>query len=169
MAEQLLRVGVITSPHGIRGEVNVYPTTDEPDMFEEWETLLLRRRSGDTLLHIEGVKYFKKMVILKFTEIRDRNEAELLREAELYIERSQARECGEHENFVADLIGMEVVTEDGERFGVCTDVFETGANDVYEIRRENGQTVLLPAIRSCILSADPETNRMTVKVPEGLL
>ena len=169
MAEDLLRVGVITSPHGVRGEVNVYPTTDEPDMFEEWETLILRQQGKDRLLHVEGVKYFKKMVILKFEEISDRNETELLREAELYIERSQSRECGEHENFVVDLIGMDVVTEDGTHFGVCTDVLETGANDVYEVTRDSGEKVLLPAIRSCILSAEPEENRMTVRIPEGLL
>ena len=169
MAEELLRVGVITSPHGIRGEVNVYPTTDEPDMFEEWETLTLRTKKGDETVHVTGVKFFKNMIILQFKEVPDRNGAELLREAELYIHRSQARECGEYEDFVVDLIGMNVVLEDGTPFGVCTDVMETGANDVYEVKRTDGKTILLPAIRSCILDTDTETNTMTVSIPEGLL
>ena len=169
MAEDLLRVGVITSPHGIRGEVNIFPTTDEPDMFEEWEALVLRTPKGDREVHITGVKYFKNMIILGLREIADRNMAETLRQAELFIHRSQARECGEYEDFVVDLIGMKVVLEDGSLFGECTDVLETGANDVYEVRTAKGETVLLPAIRSCIIRTDKETNTMTVSIPEGLL
>ena len=76
---------------------------------------------------------FKNMVILSLEEIADRNQAELLRQAELYITRDQATPCGENENFITDLIGLRVVDENKEELGKCTDVFQTGANDVYEI------------------------------------
>ena len=164
-----LRVGVISSPHGIKGEVKVYVTTDEPEMFEEWETLHLVSKKETKLVHIERVGFFKQMAILGFREVGDRNTAETLRGAELYIERSQASPCGENENYIADLIGMEVVLEDGSPFGTCTDVLQTGANDVYEVLHVSGKKVYLPAIPSCILKADTEENRMTVHILDGLL
>ena len=136
--EDLLRVGVISSAHGIKGEVNVFPTTDEPEMFAHWKTLRLVEKKQSRLIHVRGAKYFKNMVILSLEEIADRNQAELLRQAELYITRDQATPCGENENFITDLIGLRVVDENKEELGKCTDVFQTGANDVYEIELLDG-------------------------------
>ena len=99
--EDLLRVGVISSAHGIKGEVNVFPTTDEPEMFEHWKTLRLVEKKQSRLIHVRGAKYFKNMVILSIEEIADRNQAELLRQAELYITRDQAAPCGENENLTS--------------------------------------------------------------------
>ena len=152
--EDLLRVGVISSAHGIKGEVNVFPTTDEPEMFAHWKTLRL----------VE-----KKQSRLSLEEIADRNQAELLRQAELYITRDQATPCGENENFITDLIGLRVVDENKEELGKCTDVFQTGANDVYEIELLDGRKVLFPAIPSCILDVDLEKGIMTVHVMAGLI
>ena len=112
--EDLLRVGVISSAHGIKGEVNVFPTTDEPEMFAHWKTLRLVEKKQSRLIHVRGAKYFKNMVILSLEEIADRNQAELLRQAELYITRDQAAPCGENENFITDLIGLRVVDENKE-------------------------------------------------------
>ncbi len=140
--EDLLRVGVISSAHGIKGEVNVFPTTDEPEMFAHWKTLRLVEKKQSRLIHVRGAKYFKNMVILSLEEIADRNQAELLRQAELYITRDQATPCGENENFITDLIGLRVVDENKEELGKCTDVFQTGANDVYEIELLDGRKVL---------------------------
>ena len=112
--EDLLRVGVISSAHGIKGEVNVFPTTDEPEMFAHWKTLRLVEKKQSRLIHVRGAKYFKNMVILSLEEIADRNQAELLRQAELYITRDQATPCGENENFITDLIGLRVVDENKE-------------------------------------------------------
>ena len=114
--EDLLRVGVISSAHGIKGEVNVFPTTDEPEMFAHWKTLRLVEKKQSRLIHVRGAKYFKNMVILSLEEIADRNQAELLRQAELYITRDQATPCGENENFITDLIGLRVVDENKEEY-----------------------------------------------------
>lgn len=167
--EDLLRVGVISSAHGIKGEVNVFPTTDEPEMFKQWKSLYLIDKKQKRIMHVLGAKYFKNMVILSFEEITDRNQAELLRQAELYITRDQAAPCGENENFITDLIGLRVEDEVGEELGKCTDVFQTGANDVYEIELKDGRKVLFPAIRSCILNVDIEKGVMTVHVMDGLI
>ena len=117
-----------------------------------------------TVLHAGG-----KFGGLSIEEIADRNQAELLRQAELYITRDQATPCGENENFITDLIGLRVVDENKEELGKCTDVFQTGANDVYEIELLDGRKVLFPAIPSCILDVDLEKGIMTVHVMAGLI
>lgn len=89
-----------------------------------------------------AVQSILKTWSLSLEEIADRNQAELLRQAELYITRDQATPCGENENFITDLIGLRVVDENKEELGKCTDVFQTGANDVYEIELLDGRKVL---------------------------
>lgn len=167
--DELLRVGVITSAHGVKGEVNVFPTTDEPHMFAKWKTLVLRHAGKSNEIKVNGAKYFKQMVILKLEGMADRNQAETLRQAELFITRDQAEPCGENENFITDIIGLDVIDESGVRLGVCTEVYQTGANDVYEVELENSKKVLFPAIPSCILKVDLEAHTMTVHILDGLL
>ena len=169
MLEDLLRVGVITSPHGIKGEVKVYPTTDDPQKFKRLKTVVLFDGKEERTADIEGVKFFKQFVILKLKQCGSMDEAQRLRKTELYITKEQSGPCGEDENFVADLMGLRVVTDEGEVLGGMTDVLETGANDVYVVRMESGKEVLLPAIKSCILKVDLEKGEMLVNVLEGLL
>lgn len=163
-----LRVGVITRTHGIRGEVKVYPTTDSPLRFNEIEEVMLKNGPRKERLRIQEVRYFKNLVILKFEGIDSMNDAELLRGGELYIDRSQGEELSENEYYIADIIGMEVVTEEGEPVGQVKDVLETGANDVYLVKREGKKDLMLPAIRDCIREVDIENNRMTVHILDGL-
>ena len=154
--EQFLRVGVISSTHGIRGEVKVYPTTDDPERFLELDEVILDTGREHKILEIEGVKFFK-------------NDIEKYLKKDLLVDREHAVELGENENFIADLIDMEVVTDEGKVLGTLTDVIETGANDVYAVKTPEGKEILLPAIRDCILDVDVDEKRMTVHVMEGLL
>ncbi len=167
--EDMLRVGVISSTHGVRGEVKVFPTTDDPARFEELETVLLDTGKEKLELEIAGVKFFKNMVILKFKGYDSINDVERYRGRDLWITREQAVPLGEDENFVADLIGLAVVTDGGETLGTMKDVMFTGANDVYVVERGNGKELLLPAIKDCILDVDLENGVMTVHVLDGLL
>ena len=167
--EDMLRVGVVSSTHGVRGEVKVFPTTDDPARFEELETVLLDTGKEKLELEIAGVKFFKNMVILKFKGYDSINDVERYRGKDLWITREQAVPLGEDENFVADLIGLAVVTDGGETLGTMKDVMFTGANDVYVVERENGKELLLPAIKDCILDVDLENGVMTVHVLDGLL
>ena len=168
--EDLLQVGVITTTHGIRGEVKVYPTTDDVHRFEELESVLLDTGKEYRELKIKSVKYFKQYAILKFKGIDNINDIEKYKGKSLFVTRENAVELEEDEYYIGDLIGMEVYTDDSEeRFGVLKDVMETGANEVYIITSENHGEVLLPAIHECILDIDVEAKKMKVHLMEGLL
>mgnify|MGYP004630699219 CR=1 FL=1 len=167
--EDLLKVGVITTTHGVRGEVKVYPTTD-PERFPELDYVLLDTGREKRKLEIEKVRFFKNLVILKFKGIDNINDIEMYKQRELWIPREEGQDLEEDEYYIGDLIGMEVYTDDSEeRFGVLKDVMETGANEVYIITSENHGEVLLPAIHECILDIDVEAKKMKVHLMEGLL
>lgn len=167
--EQTLRVGVISSTHGVKGEVKVFPTTDEPNRFKKLKTVILDTGREQMTLNIEGVKFFKNMVILKFKEFNDIDEIEKYKGKDLLILREQAGEPGPDENYIVDLIGLKVVTDEGEEFGTMKDVILTGANDVYVITGKDGKEYLFPAIKQCVLDVNLETQTMTVHIMDGLL
>ena len=121
--EDLLKVGVITTTHGVRGEVKVYPTTD-PERFPELDYVLLDTGREKRKLEIEKVRFFKNLVILKFKGIDNINDIEMYKQRELWIPREEGQDLEEDEYYIADLIGMKVVLEDGSSFGPLTDVRE---------------------------------------------
>ena len=164
-----LRVGVIVKTHGIRGEVKVYPTTDSPERFDEIEKVKLRQGKRVYEFRIEKARYQKNLVILKFKGIDDINDVEQYKGAELWIDREEGAELSEGEYYIADIIGIDVVTEDGIRIGTVKDVLETGANDVYIVERKDEKDLLIPAIKECILNVDIEENVMTIHLMDGLL
>ena len=166
--EDLLQVGVITTTHGIRGEVKVYPTTDDPRRFEVLPSVLLDTGKELCELEIQRVKYFKQFVILKFRDVDDINEIEPYKGKSLYVTRDMAVPLEENEYYIADLIGMDVFLEDGSLFGRIKDVLETGANDVYIVQTQEKE-VLIPAIKDCILQVDVESNKMVIHLMKGLV
>ena len=167
--EDLLQAGVITTTHGIRGEVKVFPTTDDVHRFEDLDSVLLDTGRDYMKLEIENVKYFKQYAILKFKGIDNINDIEKYKGRSLYVTRDQAIPLEEDEYYIADLIGLDVYLESGEKFGVLKDVMETGANDVYIVETEEGKEVLIPAINECVLDIDVEENRMEIHLMDGLL
>lgn len=167
--EDLLQVGIITSTHGVRGEVKVYPTTDDPRRFRRLKEVVLDTGREKLNLEIEGVKSFKQFVILKFKGLDNINDIEKYRQKSLYVTRKNAVRLQRDEYFIADLIGLKVQDEDGTELGTVKDVIETGANDVYEVEMADGRSLLLPAIKQCILNVDVENGMMQVHVLEGLL
>lgn len=167
--EDLLKVGVITTTHGVRGEVKVFPTTDDAQRFLELSYVLLDTGKELMRLEIAGVKFFKNLAILKFKGIDNINDIEKYKGRDLWIPREEAQELAEDEYYIADLIGMKVQTEDGSVLGILKDVMETGANDVYIVEKEEGGELLLPAIHECILDVDVENSVMTVHLMKGLV
>lgn len=167
--EQYLRVGVITTTHGLRGEVKVFPTTDSKERFLEIDEVVLRTSREETVLHIEKVRFFKQLVIVKFKEYNRIEDVENLKQAELYVSRDNAAPLEEGEYYIGDLIGMKVFTDDGEEFGEISDVMETGANDVYVIDTQKYGEVLIPAIKQCILEVGIQSERMTIHLLPGLI
>lgn len=173
----VLQVGIITSAHGVRGEVKVFPTTDDAKRFKQLKQVLLDTGKEMLPLQLENVKFFKNMVILKFEGIDNVDDVVKFRQKSLYVERKDAVRLQKDEYFIADLIDIEVFTEDGLRLGRLTDVITTGANDVYAVALEEnsifgaaaGKEILIPAIRQCILDVNIKEKRMTVHLLEGLL
>lgn len=167
--EQLLQVGVIASTHGVRGEVKVFPTTDDANRFKKLKKVILDTGMEKKALEIQGVKFFKQFVILKFKGIDNINDIEKYKGKSLYVTRENAVKLKKDEYFIADLIDMQVVLEDGTLLGILTDVMKTGANDVYCVDSEKYGEVLLPAIGECILDVDVEGRKMTVHLMPGLI
>lgn len=166
--EDLLRVGVIANTHGIRGEVKVFPTTDEKERFKDLKKVILDMGKEQKVLEIQSVRFFKNLVILKFKGIDNINDIEMYKGKDLLVTREDAVPLEEGEYFIADLLDLDVYSDEDEKIGVLYDVMQTGANDVYVVKTEEGKEILLPAIDECILDIDLEESRMTVHIMEGL-
>ena len=166
--EELLKVGIITTTHGVRGEVKVFPTTDDAARFKKLKQVLLDTGKEKIQLEIAGVRFFKNLVILKFKGIDDINEVEKYRKMSLYVTRENAVKLKKNEYFIADLIGLHVISDEGEELGELSDVLQTGANDVYVISREGAKDLLVPAIRECVKNIDLEGGRMEIHLLPGL-
>ena len=167
--ENMLRVGVITSAHGIKGEVKVFPTTDDPGRFKQLKEVILDTGKEHLPLEIQQVKFFKNMVILSFSEFNDINEIEKYKGCELYVTREDAVPLEEDEFYIADVIDAEVFEDNGKKLGTLVDVMQTGANDVFVVKMENGKEVLLPVIKDCVLDINAEEKKIVVHMMNGLL
>ncbi len=166
--EDFFRIGVITSTHGLKGEVKVFPTTDDVNRFKKLKKCILRTPKGDIEVEKNSCKFFKNMVILSFKEFKDINEIEKYKNCELYVSREDAMPLDDDEFYIADIIGMEVWEEDN-KLGELEDVLQTGANDVFSVRLLDGKELLIPVIKQCVLDIDYDAGRVNVKLMKGML
>ncbi len=167
--EKRLQVGVISSTHGVRGEVKVFPTTDDVTRFKKLKEVILVTEKTEKILKITSVKFFKQFAIVKFEGIDTLNDVEVYKGASLFVDRKNAVKLQKDEYFIADLIDLEVVDEQENKLGTLVDVMQTGANDVYIVKNDEGKELLFPAIKECILDIDFKAKKMTVHVMDGLL
>lgn len=168
MSEELILIGEIVNTQGHRGAVRVLPLTDFPERFRRLETVYLEQGPVRRLVHIARVSYHKRFVILEFREITDMNAAEKLKGALLKIPRSELMPLPDGHHYVFDIVGSSVFSADGDHLGVVEDVLRTGANDVYVVRRGDGGSLLIPALKAVVREIDPARRRITVVLPEGL-
>ncbi|QHQ62215.1 16S rRNA processing protein RimM [Anaerocolumna sedimenticola] len=166
---EYLRVGVISSTHGIRGEVKVFPTTDDINRFKYLKHVILDTGKEQLELEVEGVKFFKQQAILKFKGIDNINDIEKYKGKDLLVTRENAVKLEDDEYFIYDIIGSKVITEDEAELGELTEVMTTGANDVYIVKTKEGKEILLPSIKECILDVDVTNKIIKVHVLPGLL
>jgi len=167
--EQYFEIGKITGTHGIRGTMRVFPTTEDPSRFERLKEIIVEIRGKQETFHIQKVAFHKQFVLLTVKEITDINVAELYKNGRILIPDAMAIPLGEDEYYNRDLYGLKVVTEEGEELGEITEIFPTGSNDVYVVKKDGkGKELLLPAIKDCIKNVDLENSVMTVKLLEGL-
>ena len=165
----LYQVGAITQTHGVRGEVKVFPLTDDVMRFKNMKDLILDTGRQQITLEVTSARPQKNLVILKFKGYDSINDVEKYKGAKLYVTKENRVACDEDEYFIADLIGLTVVTDDGSVLGTLTDVITTGANDVYAVKMESEKELLIPAIHDCILQVNDDERKMTVHLLDGLL
>lgn len=169
--EQYFRVGVITSAHGIRGGVKVFPVTDDPGRFKDIKEVLYSKPNSDVIVgsyKLRRVAFQNNMVLLEFDGVNDRNQAELLKNQQLWVSRENALPLAENEYYMADVIGMKVVSDEGEELGTVTDIIETGSNDVFQVEMPGGKELLIPSIPDCVVDIDLEKDILTVHLLPGL-
>lgn len=164
----MLEAGKIVNTHGLRGEVKVVAWTDYPEDFENIEYVYVKKKDGDEKLHISSLKYQKNNLIVKFAEIKDINEAEKYKNKILYVERDMLGELPEGVHYIADLIGLEVIDGDNIKIGVIADVLNTGANDIYNVKREGKKNMLIPVIDDVVKEIDIENGFVRINMMEGL-
>ena len=160
-----IAVGRINAAWGLKGQVKVTPYTSNPRRLEIGATVLLHGRPVVITDHVEPYGY----PILRFDGYQDRTGAEQLRGEIIEIDEADLPPPPEGEHYIHDLVGLEVITIEGERLGRLSAVLQTGANDVYIVERQGQRDVLLPAIGDVIREIDLEGGRLIVDPLPGLI
>lgn len=148
--QQRLEIGQIVNTFGIKGEIKVTPFTDDITRFDDLEKVYVKSKKQSKQYKVEKARYHKNMVLLKLEGINNPEDAEMLRNAFLEIDREDAIPLEEGTYFIADLIGLDVYTDEGKLLGKVDDIYNTGANDIYVIKDELGKQILLPGIKEVI-------------------
>ena len=164
-----LEIGQIVNTFGIKGMVKVKPFTDDIKRFDKLKKVYIENKNGRKEYEIEEIKYHKEMVLIKFKGIENPEDANLLRESYLTVDRDSEEPLEEGTYYIVDMIGLEVETEEGEKLGSLVDIFNTGSNDIYVVKNELGKQILLPAIKDVIKKIDMEKRKMTVHLIPGLM
>ena len=164
-----LEIGQIVNTCGIKGMVKVKPFTDDIKRFDKLETIYIENKSGRKEYEVQEVKYHKNMVLMKLRDINTMEEAELLRQSYLLVDREKEEPLEEGVYYIVDLLGLEVFTDEGQLLGKVDDIFNTGSNDVYVVKDELGKQVLLPGIPEVLKEINLEEGKITVHLIAGLM
>lgn len=168
--QEYFEVGQIVNTFGIKGFVKVKPFTDENSRFEELKTVYIVNKNEMKEVEIEEVNYQKQMVLLKLKGIDTLTEAEKYKGLYLKIARKDAKKLPKDTYFIADLLGLEVYTDEGTLLGKVEDIFNSGANDIYVVKEETtGKQILLPSIKEVLKEIDLENEKITVHLIKGLI
>ena len=164
-----LEIGQIVNTFGIKGEVKVKPFTDDIKRFDKLKKINIEQKNSKKEYEIENIKYHKDMVILKLKGIDQIEQAELLRNSYLKIDRNEEEPLEENTYYIVDLLGLSVYTEEDVLLGILDDIYNTGSNDIYVVKDSLGRQTLLPAIQDVIKEIDIENQKIIVHVMKGLL
>ena len=164
-----LEIGQIVNTFGIKGMVKVKPFTDDINKFDKFKKIYIKKENTKKEYQIEEVKYHKDMILIKFRGIENPEQANLLRNSYLMIDREEEKPLEEGTYYIVDMIGMDVYTDEGEKLGNIEDIFNTGSNDIYVVKNELGKQILLPAISDVVKNIDMENKKMVVHLISGLI
>ena len=169
MNAEYLLIGTVLKPQGIRGECKIKPYAARVGLFSSWKTLFLERDGVYSPVPLKVTRIHEGFVYARLGDSASADDAEAFRGRDLYIDRAHAAPPEEGGFYIADLIGLNVETEDGTLLGTVADFWPTGANYVITVKQKNGKEVLLPYIRDCVKDDLPEEGRIVVHLMEGLL
>lgn len=168
MKKDYLELGQIVNTKGLKGEVKLNSFAEDDSVFETLDKVYLKTKTEMVEKQIERVGYGKNQVILKFKDCNSIDEAETLREMYLLVKRSDLGELPEGVYYIADLLGLDVYTDEGELLGKVDDIYSTGANDIYVVKDDLGKQKLLPGIKEVIQETNLEEGKIIVHLIEGL-
>ena len=169
MKQEYFEIGQIVNTFGIKGVVKVNYFTDDPLEFEKLKTILVEKNKKLLEFEIEEAKLHKNQVLLKLKGINDINEAEKYKGCYIKLSREKAKKLPENTYFIADLIGIEVFTDNGELLGKVDDIYNSGSADIYVIKNELGKQILLPGIKEVIKEIDVDNEKIIVHLIDGLI
>lgn len=167
--QEYFEIGQIVNTHGVKGYVKINPFTDDIHRFEELKSVYIEKNKQLIEFEIEDVKYKKNLLLVKFITIDDLNMSEKYKNCYIKIHRKDARKLPKDTYFIADIIGSQVITDEGKLLGIVDDIYNTGSNDIYVVKDESGKQILLPNIKEVILDIDIEKQIVTVHLLEGLI
>ena len=165
---EYLSIGQIINTHGLRGEVKVYPLTDDMSRFEKLEEVYIAENNELVKYEVERIKLLKSTVAVKLKGIDSEEAANKLRNSYIKVDRKSAVKLPKDTYFICDLIDLEVYDEKGMLLGTVKDVLQTGSNDVYVIQ-SSGKDILIPALKDIVKKIDLENKKILVEMPEGLI
>ena len=163
--EQPIVVGRIRSAWGVRGDVSVEVLSDAPKRFAAGSELRLKGKPA----RVERSRKHKRGILVKLDAVADRTQAEALRGEELTILPEQVEPLPDGAYYHFQILGMQVLTEDGEKLGAISEIIVTGSNDVYVVHEDDRRDILIPALPDVVLDVDLQASRMTVSLPDGLV
>lgn len=164
-----LEIGQIVNTFGIKGEVKVKPFTEDIRRFDKLKKVNIQQKNSKKEYEIENVKYHKEMVILKLKGIDKIEQAELLKNSYIKIDRNDEEPLEKGTYYIVDLLGLSVYTDENILLGTLDDIYNTGSNDIYVVKDELGKQTLLPAIQDVIKQIDMENKKIIVHIIKGLL
>ena len=164
-----LEIGQIVNTFGIKGMVKIKPFTDDINRFDKLKKVYIKNKDGKKEYQIQEVKYHKNMVLMKLEGIDTPEQADLLRQSYLLVNRDDEEPLEEGVYYIVDLIGLEVYTDEDVLLGNVDDIFNTGSNDIYVVKDGKGKQVLLPGIPEVLKNVDLEKGRITVHLIPGLM
>ena len=167
--KERLEVGQIVNTFGINGFVKVYPYVDDVSRFDNLKKVNIKSKKEEKELQIEDVKYQKNMVLVKFKGIDKIEDAEKLRNSYIEIDRADAIPLEEGQYFIADLLGLDVYLDTGEKLGILDDIYNSGSSDIYVVKNELGKQFLLPYIDDVVKQINLEEGKIIVHIIEGLI
>ena len=166
MIKKYLEAGKVVGTHGINGDLRVEVWCDTVEFLCSFKTLYMDQ--GRKEININSLKSHKNIAIMHIENVDTIEEAEKIRGKILYINRKNVK-LPEGEYFIQDIIGLEVVNaQTNQSYGKITEVFKTGANDVYQITSEENKNYLIPVIKEVILNIDVSNNKILISPMKGL-